>query len=483
MSETGGPIELVVLTERPAVRNDTATDLDVVVEIRCRAGSSARESGDAMRMNLCVVIDRSASMNGRKLETAKRSCLDILGRLAERDLFTVVVFDGQAEVVANPQMDRATAQERIRAVGSRGNTNLSLGWYLGLLELQTHTTDRHYNRLFLLSDGQANAGETKRTTLAREAAQSRDLGITTSTIGIGDDFNEDLLEAIASGSGGRFWSISESRLEDIIEEEFSGALSTTLDRPRVELTLPDGVVVEQELNMLKKSGNRYRIRPLKGEDMFNFAVRLSIDPKALGNEGTEIGARLYDADTLVTSATAAVEVLPVEQAAATPSEPLVVSVVSQYTMTTSDEEMLDKLDSGDMNLMKRLLIAEVEGMRHVTDALEAEQDTARVRYELRNLTNRVMVSEVSMELTELLEPFLADPDVTRFVSVWRKGLRQEYQRSSIRDCSVRGSDEGMVVDLVARAITLGGELAARYPDDAETIGRRVEALREYLARL
>lgn len=483
MSETGGPIELVVLTERPAVRNDTATDLDVVVEIRCRAGSSARESGDAMRMNLCVVIDRSASMNGRKLETAKRSCLDILGRLAERDLFTVVVFDGQAEVVANPQMDRATAQERIRAVGSRGNTNLSLGWYLGLLELQTHTTDRHYNRLFLLSDGQANAGETKRTTLAREAAQSRDLGITTSTIGIGDDFNEDLLEAIASGSGGRFWSISESRLEDIIEEEFSGALSTTLDRPRVELTLPTGVALEQELNILKKNGNRYRVRPLKGEDMFNFAVRLSIDPEALGNERPEIGARLYDADKLVTSATATVDLLPVEQAAATQADPLVLSVVSQHTMTTSDEEMLDKLDAGDMNLMKRLLIAEVEGMRHVEDALEAERETERGRQELANLLARRVTSEVSMEFADLFAPYLADPAVHQFLSSWRKGLRQEKVRFSSRRSNVSAFDEGMVVDLVARAITLGGELAARYPDDAETIGRRVEALREYLARL
>src|SRR4051794_21315900 len=109
MSESGDPIELVVLTERPAVRDDLPTDLDVVVEIRCRAGNSARDAGDAMRMNLCVVIDRSASMDGRKLDTAKRSCLDILGRLAERDLFTVVVFDNQAEVIANPQMDRATA--------------------------------------------------------------------------------------------------------------------------------------------------------------------------------------------------------------------------------------------------------------------------------------------------------------------------------------------------------------------------------------
>ncbi|RSD10456.1 vWA domain-containing protein [Amycolatopsis eburnea] len=482
MTENDGPIELVVLTERPAVRDDAPTDLDVVVEIRCRAGSSAREAGDAMRMNLCVVIDRSGSMDGRKLETAKRSCLDILGRLAEQDLFTVVVFDDQAEVVTNPQMSRSEAQERIRAIATGGMTNLSLGWYLGLLELQTHTTEQHYNRLFLLSDGQANAGETKRTTLAREAAQSRDLGITTSTIGIGEDFAEDTLETIASGSGGRFWSISESRLEDIIEEEFSGALSTTLDRPRVELTLPGGVVLDQELNILKKSGNRYRVRPLKGEDMFNFAVRLSIDPKALEGERAEIGARLFDADQLVTTATAVVELLPIEQATATASEPLVLSVVSQYTMTTSDEEMLEKLDTGDMNLMKRLLIAEVEGMRHVRDALEAEQDTERRRFELANLMARGLMSEVSVELTELLAPYLADPGVDRFLSFWRKGLRQEKFRWSNRDCGVSAFDEESVAEVVARAITLGGELAVRYPGDAKAIGRRVEALREYLER-
>ncbi|WP_305039530.1 VWA domain-containing protein, partial [Frankia sp. Cj3] len=84
-----------------------------------------------------------------------------------------------------------------------GMTDLSLGWYQGLLELQTHMAPEHRNRIFLLSDGAANRGETKKSSLAATAIRARDVGITTSTIGIGDDFQEDLLEAIASASGAK----------------------------------------------------------------------------------------------------------------------------------------------------------------------------------------------------------------------------------------------------------------------------------------
>ena len=109
-------------------------------------------------------------------------------------------------------------------------------------------TENHNNRLFLLSDGQANEGETKVTTLAQEASKSREIGITIS--GIGSDFQEDTLNAMATESGGRFWYIQESRIEDIIDEEFKGALSVVIDRARIELELPAGVTISKELKRL-----------------------------------------------------------------------------------------------------------------------------------------------------------------------------------------------------------------------------------------
>ena len=170
-------IQLIIMTERSVIRNDERTENDLVVEVRCK---KSRDSGPSKKaLNMCVVIDRSGSMEGEKLETAKKSCIDLFRQLSEDDLFTVVVFDDEAEVVVNPQVPRSSIVEKIGQISTKGTTNLSLGWYLGLLELQTSMTERHNNRLLLLSDGQANKGETKRAILASEAARSREIGITT----------------------------------------------------------------------------------------------------------------------------------------------------------------------------------------------------------------------------------------------------------------------------------------------------------------
>lgn len=201
-----------------------------------------REHGQFGRGHeLCLVIDRSGSMEAQgKLETAKRSCLDIFERIKDDDLFTVVVFDSDAQVVVNPQTPRDQVAGKLESIRPGSLTNLSLGWYQGLLELQSHMTDEHYGRLILLSDGLANEGETKKSALEAVATRARDEGITTSTIGVGrdSDFQEDLLEAIATASGGRFWYIAESGIDSILEEEFRNALSVVLDRSKVELSLP-----------------------------------------------------------------------------------------------------------------------------------------------------------------------------------------------------------------------------------------------------
>ena len=128
---TSEPVEVLVLSERPAVRNDVATELDAVVEIRCRYGEQIDRAAGAM--NLCLVIDRSGSMGDGKLEQAKQSCAEIFRRTAPGDQFTVVAFDDEAVTVVNPQTPSDQVENLIAQLEPRGMTNLSLGWFQGLL--------------------------------------------------------------------------------------------------------------------------------------------------------------------------------------------------------------------------------------------------------------------------------------------------------------------------------------------------------------
>ncbi|WP_405659905.1 MULTISPECIES: vWA domain-containing protein [unclassified Streptomyces] len=489
----GGPhmndraIEVLVLPERPAARNDEVTEFDAVIEVRCRYATSTERSGSAM--NLCLVIDRSGSMDVQgKLETAKRSCVDIFRRITGDDLFTVVVFDHNADVVVNPQTPRGQVEEKLQAIRPGGATNLSLGWYQGLLELQSHMTEDHYGRLILLSDGQANQGETKKAALAAVASKARDEGITTSTIGIGSDFQEDLLEAIATASGGRFWYISESGIDNILEEEFRSALTTVLDRPRIELTLPPGVTVSEELNSLRKISRRYGLRPLKGQDTFNFAVRLLIDPAQTGGAEFVLSATLYDGSQEVVASEETIALAPLEEVVTTPVHALVSSVVTQFQAEKTEETMLRDMGSGNLTGMKEMLTAEIARLRQVeadvrSQVREARVSSTRGAGEMGHIRHHRQMSETSLLIAELVEPYKDQPEVRFLYNHWRKSLMSEGQRVRSRKHEITGMDEDVEIALLVEAIAVTDQLLQRLPQHRADLEVKRENFRERLVRI
>jgi Ca-activated chloride channel homolog len=473
------PVSITLMPERPVVRKDSTTEIDLVVEVSCHTEDA--HSAPKGLMNLCLVIDRSGSMGGGKIEAAKKGSIDIFRRLDAGGLLTVVTFDADVSVIINPQTPRDEVEPKINAISLGGMTNLSLGWYQGLLELQTHMQDAHFNRLFLLSDGMANRGETKRAVFAETAARARDVGITASTIGIGDSYQEDILETIASSSGGRFWNINTSDIEDIIEEEFEGALTVILDRPRVSLSLPQGVRVSKELNTLRKVSQRYRLRPLQGDDVFNFAVRLEIDPKDAQADELTVAAALYDAERSVCSGDATISLGTAQQVAAATRNPLVQSVVQQFEMSQSGEAMLDDMDVTNAASMREMLTAEIARLREVEVAMEQVDIgmiNERRNLEMGHLGHNILSKQISALVAELIEPYSSDNDVRRFFTRFRKNLMREQQRVKMRRHIVEIWDDEVPIAL--EAIALIDRLIEKFPTDADQLNRMRERFREYL---
>ncbi|MFI0977493.1 VWA domain-containing protein [Streptomyces sp. NPDC021093] len=477
------PVQILVLPERPLARSDVVTEFDVVIEVRCRSDENIDRSDGAM--NLCLVIDRSASMDSAdKLETAKRSCVDIFRRIKGDDLFTVVTFDDMAQVAVNPQTPKNQVEERIRAIQSGGMTNLSLGWYQGLLELQSHMTAGHYGRLILLSDGQANAGETKKTALAAVASRARDEGITTSTIGIGADFQEDLLEAIATASGGRFWYISDSGIDNILEEEFRSALTIVLDRPRVELSLPAGVTINKELASLQKVNRCYSLRPLRGQDTFSFALRLGIDPAQVDGSEFTIGATLYEGTREMVSTVETVALASRAEVVTSPVHALVNSVVSRYLAERTKEKMLAGMASGDLAGMKEMLQAEIARMLRTEAqvlAMGNSLDATRMGDELGDIQKHRRMDETSMLVYELVETYVQEPEVAGLLNDWRKSVMHEEARRGGGWLDVHKEDIEVETSLLVDAITVADLLARRLPEHRSDLEEKRERLSERLA--
>ncbi len=152
---------------------------------------------------LVVVLDRSGSMAGGRLDGAKAALTALVDRLDPADRFGLVTFDDEVKVViaAAPMTDKQAAKQRIAGVQPRGITNLSAGYLRGLQEARRAKTAAG-GAVLLISDGNANAGITDVEQLEGLAAKANQGGVTTSTLGFGLGYDETLMRAIAAGGTG-----------------------------------------------------------------------------------------------------------------------------------------------------------------------------------------------------------------------------------------------------------------------------------------
>jgi Mg-chelatase subunit ChlD len=200
-------------------------------------------------MNLAFVIDRSGSMGGSKLDLARKGTLEGIGRLTPADRFAVVSYDHQAEVVmpsvpGGPE-SAETARERVASIRNRGSTDLCAGWLTGCKEIAGALADEQVARALLFTDGLANHGETAPEVLIRHATELRSRGIATTTFGIGLDFDEALLRAIADAGGGQARYVeAPADLPRLLREELTDAMDVVHRGAVLRMEGPPSVVLQ-----------------------------------------------------------------------------------------------------------------------------------------------------------------------------------------------------------------------------------------------
>ena len=184
-----------------------ALEQDDTVHLLLELQSPPAEPSDAPRepQTIVVVLDRSGSMDGPRLFAAKSALLALVDRLDPADKLGVVAFDDKAQVVlpTRPMADhgKLPAKAAINAIRVGGMTDLSSGYLRALQEARGAAGDTGAT-IVLLSDGQANEGITDPNALKSLAHQARDHRVTTSTIGIGLGYDEQVLAALTEGGAG-----------------------------------------------------------------------------------------------------------------------------------------------------------------------------------------------------------------------------------------------------------------------------------------
>lgn len=205
-------------------------DDTVTVLLELVAPTSATDAARADH-TVVVVLDRSGSMNGGRLEHAKGALLRLVDRLADEDRFGLVAFDDQASVVVPAGTVDASGRNEIRhriaALETGGSTDLSSGYLRGLQEARRVCTATGAT-IVLLSDGHANSGVTDPDALGGVARKAAQQAITTSTIGIGLGYDQRLLAAVArGGSGNHAFAEHADSAAAAVAAEVEGLLSKT----------------------------------------------------------------------------------------------------------------------------------------------------------------------------------------------------------------------------------------------------------------
>ena len=179
-------------------------------------------------LSLVIVIDRSGSMGTDNMMAALDCTRDLVNRLHDEDEVSVVSYDTQVEV----EMELMSAREAkhhivssLAHIHARGGTDLHSGWLKGVEMLAHRSNGNRMCRVVLLSDSQANHGETNVDTISSQVARMAAAGITTSTVGIGVGFNEMLMTSMAiAGQGTAMYGDSAQDLAEPFDAEI-GLLS------------------------------------------------------------------------------------------------------------------------------------------------------------------------------------------------------------------------------------------------------------------
>ena len=282
------PVRVHVDVDRTVLPADTTERAIVKIGLDC---VRPPRHGHRPPVNIALVIDRSGSMSGDKIEKAREAALEAVRRLAPDDIVALVVYDTRVQTLVPAQRvgDGRRLEQAICGIEVGGNTALYGGVTRGAAEVRRHMEDRRFvNRVILLSDGLANVGPSSPEELGRLGASLVKEGISVTTIGLGLGFNEDLMTRLAQRSDGNTYFVEDSRdLPRIFAAELGDVLNVVARRIIIEIEFPSGVRPMKFVGrdgMIRGQRAELSLNQLYGGQEMFALVEVEISPEKPGAE-------------------------------------------------------------------------------------------------------------------------------------------------------------------------------------------------------
>jgi Ca-activated chloride channel homolog len=387
-------IEFVPL--KAAVASDAESTLDLLVRVLPPSiGMAVTRPG----LNLGLAIDRSGSMAGQKQQFALEAACYAVEQLLPGDRVAVTIFDDKIETIVPNTVaeNKAAICSRIRQVYARGSTALHGGWTEAGMQVAGHLNPSCLNRVILLTDGLANVGETNADRIGSDVSGLSSRGVGTSAMGIGEDYDEDLLEAMARSGDGNFYHIqSVDQLPLFFGAELQGLAGTLGAKVSLGINTPQGVEVKDVLNDLDKTeygrlklpnlvlgypiviAFRLKVRPQRaGADLCAFRLAWD-DPKSGRRQELRLAFRL--------------PAVPSADLGSLPSDPAVEEQFAILLAARARKEAIHAIDAGDMVRASSLIGQQMGVMESLpeSDCVSREFDALReLQSDLANADDKI----------------------------------------------------------------------------------------------
>jgi Ca-activated chloride channel family protein len=173
-------------------------------------------------LNICMVLDCSTSMQGVLMDTVKLTAIELVRQLRPEDILSIVSFSDRAEVLvpAKANISRNEIETRIRLLQARGGTEIFQGLEASFSEVRQRRSRNYINHIVLITDGRTYGDEPK---CIRIAEQATHLGIGISSLGIGNKWNDEFLDQLASTTGGScMYVVKPGDIRRFLKDKFSG---------------------------------------------------------------------------------------------------------------------------------------------------------------------------------------------------------------------------------------------------------------------
>jgi Ca-activated chloride channel family protein len=349
------------------------------------------------KLNVALVLDRSGSMSGNKLERVKDAAVSFIKKMKDDDIVSLTSFDDHVIVELLPAVaieQRTSGVKKIISIRSGGSTFLSGGYEKGFELAKENHKSEMISRIILLTDGQANVGIIDGGKLSSIAKQFAEKGISTTTIGVGEDFVEQLLGSMAdSGLGHTYYIETPQDAESVFEEEIGYLLS--IGARNIVYTFKasiSGISIGQFNNFVEEKSGSYVIGDLYGGK--ERSILLEIGIPAIQNIGKhkigdiQIDYELLDGEqTTKKSITFPVEIEVVEASVASGINPdkEVVENLCIFLIANAKKEMLLLMERREFEQVQKVIevvIEKVKAFGISSELLETELSELKLKADL-----------------------------------------------------------------------------------------------------